>query len=196
MLTVSLRVTSIFGEGDTTIVGGVVSQARSGQLKVQIGDGKNCNEWTYVGNVAAAHTFAAKRLLGALETPDPPDRRVDGEAFFVTNDDPRPVWEFARQVAREAGYPIESGEVTKLPAFMAYIVGFISEWTVYISSFGRRKAEVSRRTTRFCVANQTFCVDKMKRQLGFTPAISIDEGIKRSVAPLLAGKQTESAKIE
>ncbi|KAF2485240.1 putative 3-beta hydroxysteroid dehydrogenase/isomerase family protein [Neohortaea acidophila] len=182
MLTTALRVTSIFGEDDWQIIGGLISRAKTGQLNTQIGDGKNLNDWTYVGNVTAAHVLAAKRLLRAGAHSDPPEQRVEGEAFFITNDDPRPFWDFGRQVAAEAGFPVRPEDIKILPAIMAYLIGVVAEWYVFLTSFGRRKSQVSRAVLQFAVINQVFCIDKAKRQLGYRPLVSIDEAIKRSVA--------------
>lgn len=192
MLTTTLRVTSIFGEDDWQIIGGLISRAKTGQLNTQIGNGKNLNDWTYVGNVTAAHILAAKRLLRASHKPDPPEQRVEGEAFFITNDDPRPFWDFGRQVAAEAGYPVRREDVKVLPTIMAYLIGLVAEWYVCITSLGRRKAQVSRAILQFTVINQVFCIDKAKRQLGYRPLVGIDEAIKRSVASFRERDEAES----
>ena len=88
-------------------------------------------------------------------------------------------------MGRAAGYPVDEQDVIKLPAVSAYIIGLVAEWWVYLTSFGRRKAEINRRSLSFCVINQTFNIDKAKRQLGYRPVVGVDEGIRKSVAPLL-----------
>ena len=188
LVTASLRVTSIFGEDDDQIIGNMVSQAKSGKLKTQIGDGQNLNDWTYVGNVAHAHLLAMRALLKASEsdTPEPPERRIEGEAFFITNDEPRPFWGFARQVGAVAGYTIPEQDVKKLPRISAWLIGLVSEWIVWLTSLGHRKAEMSRRRMCFCVINQTFKIEKAKQRLGYKPIWGIDEAIQRSVASLLS----------
>lgn len=183
MLTAALRVTSIFGEDDERIVGGMIRQAKTGGLNVQFGDGKNRNCWTYVGTVTAAHVHAAQCLLREAKLSAPPadDKRVGGEAFYITNDDPRPFWAFARQVAAEAGYPVKAEAVRVLPTFMAWVIGYVSEWVVWIGSLGRRKSELSRRSLRYAVVEQVFSMKKAKRVMGFVPIVGIDEGIRSSV---------------
>ena len=187
MLTTALRVTSIFGADDEQITNAVVKQARQGQLNVQIGDNKNLNDWTYVGNVAYAHRLAMYALLqaSASETPAPTTNRVEGEAFFITNDEPRYFWTFAMDVAAAAGCPVNRDKVRRLPKFFAFLIGFISELIVWVTSLGRRKAEINRQRLRFAVITQTFNTEKAKRCLGYRPLVSIDEAIRLSVAPLL-----------
>lgn len=184
MLTTALRVTSIFGEDDSTIMGPMIAGAKTGNFKVQLGNGKNLNCWTYVGTVAEAHTHAVKCLLREydLASPPPDDKRVGGEAFYITNDEARPFWEFARQVCAEVGYPVKKEEITVLPAFMAWVIGYVSEWVVFVTSLGRKKATTSRATLRYAVCEQVFSMEKAKRVMGFVPSVGIDEAIRRSVA--------------
>lgn len=179
MLTTALRVTSVFGEDDDQIIGGIIRQAQSGTLNVQLGDGKNLNCWTYVGNVVDAHIHAARCLLGEVDLPSK-DREVAGEAFFITNDDPRPFWAFTRQVAAAAGYPVKMEDVRVLPRWMAWYIGYLSEWVVFVTSAGRRKAEVSRKTIRYAVCEQVLSMEKAKRVLGWRPVVGVDEAVERS----------------
>lgn len=59
----ALRPSGIFGDGDDKLlVPSVVSRARAGKMRYIIGPGDNLFDWTYVGNVAAAHLAAASRL--------------------------------------------------------------------------------------------------------------------------------------
>ncbi|KAK4502044.1 hypothetical protein PRZ48_007855 [Zasmidium cellare] len=152
MLTTALRVTAIFGEDDEQIIGGLIDQAKKGALGVQIGDGRNRQCWTYVGTVTQAHIHAARCLLREREKGVEEGMRVGGEAFYITNDEARPFWGFARQVAAEAGFPVQED-----------------------------KASTSRATLRYTVAEQIFSMDKAKKRMGFIPKVTIDEGIKRSV---------------
>jgi len=85
----------------------MIENAEAGKNRFQIGSGDNLFDWTYVGNVARAHILAAKVLLlqssSASRTTLP---RVDGEAFFITNGDPMPFWDFVRAIGDAAGFPV------------------------------------------------------------------------------------------
>ncbi|KAJ7794153.1 C-3 sterol dehydrogenase [Mycena olivaceomarginata] len=74
LLTVALRPAGIFGPGDNQqLLPGLYQVYERGQTHFQIGDNTNMFDWTYVGNVAAAHLLAADRL----DTPPPrPQRRT------------------------------------------------------------------------------------------------------------------------
>ncbi|KAJ7626670.1 C-3 sterol dehydrogenase [Mycena polygramma] len=70
LLTVALRPAGIFGPGDRQVMAGLYQVYERGQTHFQIGDNTNLFDWTYVGNVAAAHLLAADRLT------DPPPAHV------------------------------------------------------------------------------------------------------------------------
>ncbi|KAJ7175801.1 C-3 sterol dehydrogenase [Mycena filopes] len=70
LLTVALRPAGIFGPGDRQVMAGLYQVYERGQTHFQVGDNTNLFDWTYVGNVAAAHLLAADRLM------DPPPAPV------------------------------------------------------------------------------------------------------------------------
>ncbi|KAF8908903.1 C-3 sterol dehydrogenase [Gymnopilus junonius] len=70
LLTVALRPSGIFGPGDRQAMSGLYQVYERGQTHFQIGDNTNLFDWTYVGNVARAHLFAADKLDN--QPPAPP----------------------------------------------------------------------------------------------------------------------------
>jgi len=64
LLPLWLPTTGIFGEYDRYFMPSIVDKAASGKLKYIIGDGKNCFDWTYAGNVAQAHEMACRTFAG------------------------------------------------------------------------------------------------------------------------------------
>ncbi len=71
----------------------------------QLGSNENLFDFTYVLNVAHAHLLASFALLQTSKLPTSPldYEKVDGEAFFITNDQPVYFWDFARAVWKAAG---------------------------------------------------------------------------------------------
>lgn len=188
MLTVAIRPSGIFGLGDTATIPKLIDNARSGNYKVQIGDGKNLFDWTYVDNAARAHVLAAQALLAAHSSSASIrcDERVDGEAFFITNDEPVPFWDFARSVGEAAGYPTKLEDVTVIPKSVGLLLGTIMKWITWITSFGRKAPAFSWRGAKYSTQIRTFRIDKAKQRLHYRPSVSVHEGIRRSV-PMVAG---------
>ncbi|KAL8738239.1 MAG: hypothetical protein Q9190_008030, partial [Brigantiaea leucoxantha] len=115
MLTLALRPAGIFGEGDNQLIPGMMKALEEGKHKFQLGDNSNLFDFTYVGNVAHAHVLAAKKLLeAASSSPDsasPKQKRIDGEPFFITNDEPYPFWTFTHTLWRQAGDRTNPNEI-------------------------------------------------------------------------------------
>ena len=191
MMTAALRPAGIFGEGDLVTVASMVKAAESGKYKFQLGNGQNLFDFTYVANLVDAHLLAAKALLEAHDSAEPLPKhlRVDGEAFFITNDDPYPFWDFARAIGAAAGYAVRKEDIWVIPKSAGLLLGTISEWVVWFASLGRDKAILSRKSIRFSCMTRTYCIDKAKRRLGYKPRVSMQEGIRRSGAWMMRDRE-------
>lgn len=179
MLTVALRPSGIFGENDTTQVKRLVEPAEAGKLKIQIGNGKNLFDFTYVGNVVDAEILAAQRLL-VQTSRIPDDQKIDGEAFIVTNDEPMQFWAYTRAIGTAAGYPVEDKDVWKIPVWVGIAMAIFAEWIVWAISSGRRKPGITRLAIKYSAMTRTYRIDKIKERLGYKPRVSMQEGIRRA----------------
>ena len=190
MLTVSIRPCTTIGEADTTCLGKMIPIAEAGSVRFQMGKGKNIYDFVYVGNVADAHILAAQALVRAYGKPPPPkSKRVDGESINVTNDERVFFWEFTRKVAAAAGHPVKKEDIVVIPLWVGLIMAWISEWVVWIFSRGRRQSNMTVTGVHFSTINRTLNTDKAKRLLGYRPAVSLDEGIRRGAEWYLANKK-------
>lgn len=182
LLTVTIRGNTLFGEGDNTTIPQMVGTALSGRSKMQVGDGKNLFDFTYLGNAAHGHLLAARILLKtSISSPPPPEQRVDGEAFVVTNDEPWPFWDFIRAVSAAAGRPVASKDVRVVPSWFYYMIAVLAEWFVWLISLGRRESQLNRKMVRFFAMTRTFDISKAKTRLGYRPRVSLKDAITRSV---------------
>lgn len=166
MATVSLRPHLIWGPGDPHFVPRLVERARARQLRI-VGTGKNLIDSTYVDNVVDAHLLALEQLQSAAP--------VSGKAYFITNGEPLPAEELMNRFLKAAGVP----PVTrKIPAGIAYGLGAAMELAYLLM-----KRPDEPRMTRF-LANELSCahwynIDAARRDLKYTPAVSVDEGMER-----------------
>ncbi|KAI9653789.1 MAG: erg26, C-3 sterol dehydrogenase [Alyxoria varia] len=117
LLTASLRPSGLFGNEDPTAIQPIVENAKTGKYRFQIGDGKNLYDWTYIENAARAHLLAAKALINEHNNIDavPVQLKVNGEAFFITNDEPVYFWDFVRSVGAAAGFPTPVDQIRVIP---------------------------------------------------------------------------------
>jgi len=175
----------------------MLKASQQGQSKVQIGDNQNLFDFTYVENIAHAHLLAAQALLAThrIAPTIPLDtERVDGEAFFITNDSPVYFWDFARTVWREGG---ETQEVSKnwvLSKEFAMAIGMIMEWVYW--AMGKGVPNLTRQKARYTCINRYYCIDKAKRRLGYEPVVSLEEGVRRGVKDIMSRQELGDKKAQ
>ena len=97
LATVSLRPHLIFGPRDPHILPRFVTAALKGRLRI-IGNGTNKVDFTYVDNAAWAHLDAAAALTSS-------EAACAGKAYFISNDEPVPLWGWFNDLLGELGVP-------------------------------------------------------------------------------------------
>ena len=181
--TLCLRPPVIYGERDSQLIPGALAVLRDKKTNIQLGDNKNLYDAIYVGNAASVHIAAAKALSDTGTTKS----KVDGEAFFITDDNPIPFWDFQRKIWTAAGDKTSTTSIHVIPAWIAMTMAAIVEYLFWIGSLGQKlpPKTLRRDVLRYTVNNRTFCIDKAKERLGYKPLVSTDEGIKRGVESML-----------
>ena len=184
MLTAAIRPAGIFGEGDVQMIPGMVSAYTSGKTGVQIGDNSNLWDHTYVGNVAHAHLLALQALVVTHERKGEvlDHERVDGEAFFITNDSPVPFWDFMRKIWAEAGWTGGDRKPWVIPAPLGHFIASAIVWVFWIFTLGFVPAPVSLvKVMNFSTQTRTYNIEKAKKRLGYLPIVGLEDGIRRGV---------------
>lgn len=186
LLTCSIRPSGIMGEGDAMAIHHMINIYRNGKDNIQVGENDNIFEFTYAENVAHAHLLAGLALLATHETyaknkgtviPEEHER-VDGEAFFVTNDEPIYFWDFVRTVWKYAGSPKGTAHVWNLPKDVGYVLGYLAETAAWVL---RRQPTFNRQRITYSCMTRYYNISKAKRRLGYEPLVSLEEGIRRGV---------------
>lgn len=175
--TCAIRPHVIFGPGDGRFLPAILSRAKAGRLKLGVGKGDKLSDFTYVGNLVDALLAADDRLAADADG-------VAGEAFFVTNGEPRPFWDFVQQILRELDLPPIRGMV---PYPIAYSVAAVKETLDAIRGIPLGTADgMSRFAIRYMCTHHYFDIGKARERLGWTPRVDLDEGIRRTAAALRA----------
>jgi nucleoside-diphosphate-sugar epimerase len=174
LATVALRPHLIWGPGDPHLVPRILARARAGALR-QIGRRPNLVDSIYVDNAAAAHLLAADRLG--------PGSAVAGKVYFLSQGEPIPLWDLINRILDAGGLPPVTRSIS--PA-VAYAAGWMLE-----ALYGLLRRESEPRMTRFLARELAtahwFDIGAARRDLGYEPTVSIDEGLRRLAESLRPG---------
>jgi nucleoside-diphosphate-sugar epimerase len=99
-----------------------------------------------------------------------------GQAYFTTNGEPMPFWDFVKRVAGRLGLPSIRYTVPYRPI---YALAAIREW-LDARRGGKLMADdsgLTRFAIRYLVTHHYYSIDRARRELGYNPAISLDAGI-------------------
>jgi 2-alkyl-3-oxoalkanoate reductase len=174
LATVALRPHLIWGPGDPHLVPRILARARAGALR-RIGRRPNLVDSIYVDNAATAHLLAADRLG--------PGSAVAGKVYFLSQGEPIPLWDLINRILDAGGLPPVSRSIS--PA-VAYAAGWMLE---ALDSLLRRESEprMTRFLARELATAHWFDIGAARRDLGYEPTVSIDEGLRRLAESLRSG---------
>ena len=174
LLTCALRPHLIWGPRDHHLVPRLIDRARSGKLRV-VGDGTNKIDTVYVENAADSHIQAADCLE--------PGAKICGKAYFISQGEPVNCWDWINEILKA----VKIAPVTKSISFRAaWNVGSVFEFIYKVIGIHSEP-----RMTRFLAAqlatSHYFDISAAKRDFGYSPRISNEEGMRRLVNSLSSG---------
>ncbi len=166
LATVALRPHLIWGPGDNHLIPRIVARGLAGRLR-RIGSAAKKIDTIYIDNAADAHLLAADRLQAGAA--------CAGKAYFVSQGEPVPTWEFVNRILQAAGVaPVTRG----VPVWAAYAAGWALEM-----GYGLFRVQGEPPMTRFLARELAtahwFDISAARRDLGYEPRVSIDEGLRR-----------------
>lgn len=167
-----LRPHLIWGPGDNHLVPRIIARAK--RLK-KIGPGDNLVDTTYIDNAAQAHILAADKLN---QNPG-----LSGNVYFISQNDPIPLWRMIDAILKTAGLGPVKGSVSKKTAWLA---GAVFEGIYMILQLDR-EPPLTRFVAEELASAHWFDITAAKRDLGYVPAVSIQEGLKHLAAWLDSG---------
>ncbi|MBU4465987.1 MAG: NAD-dependent epimerase/dehydratase family protein [Actinobacteria bacterium] len=160
---VAVRPHLVWGPGDTQLIARIVDRARVGRLPL-LGSGAALIDTTYVDNAASA-------IAAAFERAD----AVHGNAYAVTNGEPRPIAELLADICRAAGV---RPPVHRVPAGLARTAGAAVE-AVWAIRPGADEPPMTRFLAEQLSTAHWFDQRRTRSDLQWRPAVSLDEGFAR-----------------
>jgi len=171
LLTVTLRPHLIFGPRDTQLLPRLIQRAKAGRL-VQVGDGQNKVDLTYVEDAARAHLLAADALTA--------DSPVAGSVYFISQDDPVVLWPWIQALLKELNLPPIK---RKVPSLLARAGGGLMEFAYYTLRLNGEPA-MTRFLGSVLAMNHYYDISKAKQDFGYQPQFSMEQALVNTVAYL------------
>jgi nucleoside-diphosphate-sugar epimerase len=166
LATVALRPHLIWGPGDNHLVRRILAGGRAGRLR-RIGRGNPRIDSVFIDNAAEAHLLAADRLA--------PGAPVAGKVYFISNGEPMPTWELVNRILAAGGLPPVTRSV---PYAVAWTAGAVLE-AVYSVLWPDAEPPMTRFLAGELATSHWFDLSAARRELDYTPRVSVDEGLER-----------------
>jgi nucleoside-diphosphate-sugar epimerase len=160
-----IRPDTIFGPGDRVHVGRMSDRLRAGR-SIIVGSGRNAMPFVYVADIVQG-------LLLALDRSE-----AVGQAYNIANDEPLTQEQLLRAIAEEIG---AAPPRLRVPYSALYATAYLAERAA-LARRSRRKPILTRLGVAIFGADNRHAIDKARRELGYSPAVPVREGIRRAAA--------------
>lgn len=161
----SIRPRFVWGPGDQTILPGLIDAAEKGMFR-WIDNGRCITSTTHIDNLVYAVTLAIEKGKG-------------GEAYFVTDNENHSFHDFLTRLLNTQGIGVPDKSV---PGWLVRALARLVEglWGLFnIAS----KPPITRFEAALMSRDCTISIDKARRELGYKPLISVDEGMLQLKSP-------------
>jgi 2-alkyl-3-oxoalkanoate reductase len=163
--TISLRPHLIWGPGDTNLIPTIQKRARTGKLVI-VGSGDNVVDLSYIDDCVQAHILACEALDN--------NPASAGRPYFISQGQPVKMWEWINSVLKLSGLPPVTRKISKP---IAMNVARIMEGAARILP-GHLEPPLTRFLVSEMSTNHYFDISAAKNALGYSPSITIEEGLK------------------
>jgi nucleoside-diphosphate-sugar epimerase len=162
---VVLRPGFIYGPRDRTVLPRLVENLRAGRVRY-LGGGERAMNTIYVGNLVEAALLAADKPSAV------------GQVFNLTDGEFVSKRRFIEGIADGLGVPRPPGSV---PLWVARVAAW------WLESAARRRNDpqpprLTQGTLKFLGLNLDFSIEKAKRELGYQPRFTFEQGLAATIA--------------
>lgn len=161
---IALRPHLIWGPEGWHLVDRILSRAKRLRL---VGDGSNKVDTIYVDNAAWAHILAEKRLKE--------DPSLSGRVYFISQDQPIAFSAMLNQIMAAGGQPAVTRQIS--PSLAVRIAAVFE--SVYRLLGIRSEPPLTRFQANAMALDHWFDISAVKRDLGYAPIVSTEEGLQR-----------------
>lgn len=162
--TIILRPHLIWGPEDNHLVPRILKRAK--QLR-RIGDGRNLVDVTYIDNAAKAHVLAEEALIRKPE--------LSGNVYFISQGEPVLLWKMIDDILLAGDLPPVKNSVSLGSALR---IGSFLEWIYSVFSL-KGEPRMTTFVARELATSHWFNISAARKDLGYVPEVSTEEGLLR-----------------
>jgi nucleoside-diphosphate-sugar epimerase len=161
--TITIRPRALFGPGDTVIFPRLIPRLQSGRLPI-LGDAENIVDLTYIENVVDALLLCAQSPASTL-----------GKKYNISNGEPVKIWKLIERICSELNLPYPKRKISYRAANAAASALEI----IYTLIPTHPEPPLTRVSVSMMANNTTLDISAAKRELGYQPKVSVDEGFDK-----------------
>ena len=166
LATVALRPHLIWGPGDPNFLPRLIERRKSGRLS-RVGTRPHLVDCIYIDNAVDAHILAEDRLYQGSP--------ISGKAYFISQGEPIDIGELMDRIIGAASLaPIDR----TVPYSLAYAAGWLFEMIYGVLGI-QREPPMTRFLAKQLSTAHWFDISAAQKELGYRPAISMEEGFRR-----------------
>lgn len=165
--TCALRPGGIYGPGEEHHFPRFIKELKAGKMIVGLGDGKTRADNIYIDDLVSSHLHAADRLGEGT--------RIGGQAYFITDGEPRHYFEFFRPAVEALGHKMPR---FNLPGRVLIGLAWASE-VVHLA--GGPWPFTTVMEAHKLVEENWVHIDRARRDLEWRPLVNHAEGMARSM---------------
>ncbi len=150
----------VYGPGDLHLLG-FFSSIQKGRPCL-IDGGKALIHPIYIDDMTAAFLLCAERPQAV------------GHSYNFAGDTPVSFRELATAIARSLGKPLPGGDIPR------WLANFASDIFALVPGMKGENAPLTRSRVKFLTNSRVYDIGRARSDLGFAPAVSLEEGMRRS----------------
>eukprot|EP00123_Amoebidium_parasiticum_P015456 comp22981_c2_seq1/m.36564 comp22981_c2_seq1/g.36564 ORF comp22981_c2_seq1/g.36564 comp22981_c2_seq1/m.36564 type:complete len:355 (-) comp22981_c2_seq1:37-1101(-) len=168
LMTISVAPHQVYGPRDTLFFPSMLSAAKSGKLRI-IGSGKNMISFTHVDNYCHGLIIAHDALYKGSP--------ALGKFYLVTDDDRYNYWGSINELVVACGYPSITDKIN-VPTPLAYMIAYI---LLAVTAVTGIRFKLVPFVVAACSIHRWFNIEHAKRDLGYKPLFTFQEGWAQSI---------------
>ena len=182
--TCAVRPAAIYGPGEARHFPRIARLAAAGAVCFSVGPPSSLVDWVHGDNAALGHVLAAAALR--------PGGAARGQAYFISDGRPVNQTEFLRPLLDALG--VRTPRVW-LPVWLvlavAYVIQIVCMLTWKLTGYLPPPLLLPAEVLKVGVTHY-FSIDKAKRELGYEPSVDPEQGMRDTVAALMARRAREA----